>query len=177
MLPAEEWMRWADYHNKSKITQEMKDLGKEFTKRLPINYEIVYSKNFKQFNGGFKWKIFDNYIDKFDGDWVKHLAEDYNFLRYGYRIIINEVIIKKKEEGDEDMTFYKEKDNPKIYQLGADGKYHHIITAPVFEGLYGDLSKAQIVELDSIPKEDIGFTIYDKKSFADIISELFGRKR
>lgn len=39
--------------------------------------------------------IFDNYIDYVDGDFIKKLAQDYDFLDYGYRIIISE---NKKEE-------------------------------------------------------------------------------
>lgn len=44
-----------------------------------------------------KWEIFDNYIDRVDGDFIKKLAPDYRFMQYEYRIAItaqNEV--KKK---------------------------------------------------------------------------------
>lgn len=33
---------------------------------------------------------FDNYIDQVDGDYIKKLAPDYDFLDYGYRIYISE---------------------------------------------------------------------------------------
>ena len=40
--------------------------------------------------------IFDNYLDReIEGDFIKKLASDYDFLDYGYRIIISE---KKKEK-------------------------------------------------------------------------------
>ena len=38
----------------------------------------------------FHYRIFDNYIDSFDGDFIKNLASDYDFLGYGYFIAINE---------------------------------------------------------------------------------------
>jgi len=34
--------------------------------------------------------IFDNYIDSVDGDFIKKLAPDYDFMDYAYRIIISE---------------------------------------------------------------------------------------
>lgn len=37
-----------------------------------------------------KYYIFDNYIDYVDGDFIKKLTPDYDFHRYGYRIIISE---------------------------------------------------------------------------------------
>ena len=36
-----------------------------------------------------KTYIFDNYIDKHDGDWIKKLAPDYAFYKYGYRVYIS----------------------------------------------------------------------------------------
>lgn len=39
MLPAESWMRFDDYHDPTKITEEMKALGLEFSQKFFINYE------------------------------------------------------------------------------------------------------------------------------------------
>jgi len=36
------------------------------------------------------YKIFDNYRDSFDGDFIKRLATNYSLYKHGYRIIINE---------------------------------------------------------------------------------------
>ena len=61
------------------------------------NEEGVYQRNEKTFNHAFMifgkpdFRIFDNYIDSFDGDWVKQLAGDYNFIPYGYRIYFSEI--------------------------------------------------------------------------------------
>lgn len=44
-----------------------------------------------------KYFAFDNYLD--DGkkeDWIKQLAPDYDFVGYGYRLIISEKVILKK---------------------------------------------------------------------------------
>lgn len=41
MLPKEDWMVWVDYMDRSKITQKMLELGKEFKRRFPMNYEQV----------------------------------------------------------------------------------------------------------------------------------------
>ena len=131
LLPLESWMSWYDYHKKSRITPLMKELGKEFIKRFPINYEKVMKGDF--FNvikwdilniAGYAWtsprngiyprttqapnhafvyfeipayQIFDNYLDT-DGDFIKHLASDYNLLHYAYRVIINEVGSSKKKD-------------------------------------------------------------------------------
>jgi len=46
MLPKEDWMLWEDYHELSKITQEMKDLGREFARRFSIRYEKVHRDHF-----------------------------------------------------------------------------------------------------------------------------------
>ena len=48
MLPLESWMTWEAYHNPMRITYEMDDLGKEFLKRISINYEKVYEEDFAQ---------------------------------------------------------------------------------------------------------------------------------
>jgi len=49
-----------------------------------------------------------------------------------------------------DMVFYKEKNNSAVYQLGADGKYHPIITGELFKSLYGEFEDNEIVEKDSL---------------------------
>jgi len=93
MLPANSSMTWDAYHNKDDITDEMLELGKEWIKRIKINYEIVYDRDFSNFSE-IKWEIFDNYIDRTDGDYVKRLAPNYKLMNYGYKILINEIIYK-----------------------------------------------------------------------------------
>jgi len=41
MLPADPSMTWNQYHDPSKITKEMEELGLEFLKRFPISYEKI----------------------------------------------------------------------------------------------------------------------------------------
>lgn len=36
-----------------------------------------------------RYFAFDNYIDPVDGDYIKHLAPDYNYFDYGYRVFIS----------------------------------------------------------------------------------------
>jgi len=38
-----------------------------------------------------QYTIFDNYADPVDGDFIKRLAFNYDFLNYGYRIVVNEL--------------------------------------------------------------------------------------
>lgn len=38
---------WNEYHDRTKITQEMKNMGYEFKRRFPMNYEIVYRQDFE----------------------------------------------------------------------------------------------------------------------------------
>lgn len=182
MLPDDRSMNWEQYHNPNRITQAMRDLGKEFLRRLnPENperalmYVQVPYRDFPKVTKGLKWDAFDSYDDPVDGDFIKRLAVDYNFLNYGYKTIINYVPKKKEEQEKNDMPkLYKAKDKPEIYQLGlGDQLYHHIIDEPVFKGLYGDFSSVEIVELPQIPEEQIGFTIYNKSSLIGLILNLF----
>ncbi len=46
MLPAEKWMNFATYIDPTSITQQMRDLGAEFSRRFQINYEQVSNGNF-----------------------------------------------------------------------------------------------------------------------------------
>ncbi len=178
MLPKEEGMTWAQYHDKSKITQEMVDLGKEFTEWMKVNYVYVPRADFGLFSGGTKWDIFDNYIEKV-GDFIKRLAIDYKMWYRGYQVLINELPQEQKpgEKGEDEMLkLYKRRGNPRIYQKGlGDGLYHHIINEPVFQGLYGDFNSNnfEIVDLDDILESEIGFTIYNKESLIMIILNLF----
>jgi|TARA_Y100000296_G_C5176928_1_gene260645 hypothetical protein len=48
MLPFEDWMGFNDYHNPARITQKMVDLGLEWAKRIIINYDRAYEKDFKK---------------------------------------------------------------------------------------------------------------------------------
>lgn len=42
---------------------------------------------------------FDNYIDPFDGDFMKNLAHNYNFYSHGYRMTVNQEIVVPKPKG------------------------------------------------------------------------------
>ncbi len=48
LLPLESWMKWEDYHNPDRITQEMRNLGAEFARRFLINYEQVPTSSFAE---------------------------------------------------------------------------------------------------------------------------------
>lgn len=50
MLPLEKWMTWDDYHNKGRITVEMEDLARAFSKRFDIEYEQVSKSQIKNLN-------------------------------------------------------------------------------------------------------------------------------
>lgn len=93
LLPEDKKMTWAQYHDKRQVTQKMLDIGIESREYIKINYAKVYSSSFLKLFGNFKWDIFDNYLD-YDNDYIKRLAENYIFLSYGYKIIINDA--KKK---------------------------------------------------------------------------------
>lgn len=64
MLRLEPWMKWDDYHNPARITMEMEDLGRAFSKRFAINYEQVSAGSLKQINeheflvvAGYAWDV------------------------------------------------------------------------------------------------------------------------
>lgn len=61
---------------------------------IPINGiypKISYPPNHVWVNFRNRTFAFDNYIDSVDGDFIKHLATDYEFYSHGYRVVINEV--------------------------------------------------------------------------------------
>jgi len=205
LLPKEANMTWAQYHDRSKITQPLRELGKAFLERFTVNYDVVPIDSFKDalgrdliVSGVYAWPnpingvyprveytlnhvvmffgtkiyhIFDNYEES-PGDFIKNLAPNYKILQYGYRVVVNP--IKKKDNEnleineEKNMIFYKTADSPRVYQLGADGLYHHVVDQPVFEGLYGEIGKAEIQTVIISP-EQIGFTIYDKRSFVNLL--------
>lgn len=45
-LPLEDGMTWEQYNNPARITQNMRDLGAEFKRRIGINYEQIPSSQF-----------------------------------------------------------------------------------------------------------------------------------
>ena len=81
LLSEDQKMTWAQYHDKRQVTQKMLDIGIESRDYIKINYAKVYSSSFAKLFGYFKWKIYDNYLDV-DGDFIKHLADNYIFLNY-----------------------------------------------------------------------------------------------
>jgi hypothetical protein len=91
-------MSWSAYYDRSKITPEMLAIGKESLEYLTINYTIITDKSqYPKYSGGIKWEIFDNYLDPVDGDFVKRLAPDYIIAPYGYKVILQEIIINVKK--------------------------------------------------------------------------------
>jgi len=121
MLPVSNDMTWDQYHNTNRITEDMKMLGLEFLEKIKINYQIVYPADYGKFSGKIKWEIFDNYIDRTDGDWIKRLAENYNFLGYSYRVIINEKVIAPKFAIKQNCL-YQLIEGQGGFALGLDGK-------------------------------------------------------
>ncbi len=65
---------------------------------IPING--VYTRTTEVINHSFlnfknKYKIFDNYRDFVDNDFIKQLAPDYIFFDYGYRLVLSIPLIKE----------------------------------------------------------------------------------
>jgi len=118
---------FSEYYDPQSITVGMSDLGLEFAERFQINYEKVYETHYSDIDdyinvAGYAWSepkdgvypridrrpnhafaiirrmyyIFDNYIDN---GFIKHLAPDYDFYRYGYRVTINELPVKQVKLG------------------------------------------------------------------------------
>ena len=122
LMPLEPTMTWSEYHNPSRITTEIGNLGKQFNEIFTIRYERVPLDDFDTVlktdmldTAGYAWSqpdtngvypatenvpnhafmthalkyfAFDYYRDSFDGDFIKHLASDFSFLGYGYRLYI-----------------------------------------------------------------------------------------
>jgi hypothetical protein len=147
----------------------MLDIGLEFLKRFTINYVLVDKKDFGNFSGGIKWEIFDNYIDTWDGDYVKRLAENYIFYPSGYQLIINE--IKQEEKNMIIQIEVTKKTNSPAYLVKDKRKEDSWIRfgdEDTFHAIVGDFS--QIKEETDIPDGKIGSPLYLATSFWKVIS-------
>jgi len=179
ILPQED-MTFREYHNRSKITQKMLDLGKKSLEYISINYLTLRSSQFKELSGDLKWLIFDNYIDPVDGDWIKQLAPDYNIYPTAYQIIINDLKKKPSEDGEgENMNIEIEvvkKLNSPDYLLRDKKRpnvWHRLGNEKVFKAIAGDFSE-DIEELD-IADESIEDPIYFSSSLSDMIANFFSK--
>jgi len=97
LLPDDKSMNFDQYHNPNRITQEMKDLSEEYCKRIKINYKRKSEYTFQSIIVAPLWKILDSYIDPVDGNFVKDLATDYQFYKFGYKLYIRELKVKVKK--------------------------------------------------------------------------------
>lgn len=174
LLPDDKSMNWSQYHNTNRITQEMRDLGKEFLERFMLNYEKVPYNQMGAYLG-FKWWVFDSYPDVVDNDHIKQLAPNYNMLNYSYRGTINE--LKKNplpEEEGENMKLYKVLGKPEVYLLGkGDSLYHHLRDEAEVIAIFGSNYSELIEEVSDIPASQVGFPLRSRNNFvADIIALL-----
>ena len=140
-------LTFSQYYNKNDINKEMLNIGLESLKHLSINYLTVNLNNFKDFAGDIKYLIFDNYVDTFDGDYIKRLAEDYNFYYYGYQVIIN--TLKKKDMAEKFVKIVKKNES------NEHGLYIPVISADILKQL------SNMFDID-IPLKDNGSVDWEK---------------
>lgn len=116
LIPLNSDMSWDVYMNPARVTKEHVDLGAQFLRRLPINYEKVPLSQFHEattqdsldialrawstpvdgvypkIEGAFTHVVdrFTNEVDIFDGyePFIKRLAKDYILFEWGYSISI-----------------------------------------------------------------------------------------
>lgn len=116
ILPLDRNMTWEQYMDRSRITDEMLELGKQFLRRFSLNYEKVSRSQFTEaWNDDpidvalFAWPSpvndvyprtegsFNHAIATFTGDiyaldnyepFLKRLAKDYNFFEWGYSLSV-----------------------------------------------------------------------------------------
>ena len=114
--------------------------------------------------------------DSYD-PYEKKLAWNYK-IYYPYKVVClpKESILKKKpsEDGEgENMKLYKTGDKPEVFILGkGDTLYHHIdLRNEEANSLLGDYAN-DLEIMSQIPEEQIGFSLYTKKSFWQVLSDL-----
>lgn len=184
LLPFEVGMTWEQYHNPKRITKAISDLGKLSLEYISYNYVEVPLKDFPRFAGSIRYMARDSYIDPVDGDFEKRLAENYNFYPKAYQMFIND--LKKNEEiinpiNDTMPQFVKasKNDNPsRVYQVCADGKKRWI-DQPLFNKMYGDISKITVTDVQVLAPEDIGDEIIENSAatqtfFYRLLKPFFG---
>ncbi len=121
LIPLDSNMTWSEYMNPARVTQEYKDLGKQFLSRITLAYEQVSLSQFahalevdlldvagyawpqpvngvyQKTEGGFNhcFTLVEGAIDAFDNytPFVKRLAKDYIFFEWGYSISITKQTI------------------------------------------------------------------------------------
>jgi hypothetical protein len=126
LIPLKDGMSWDEYMDKGRITQAHLSLGREFLKRIGLNYEQVPLKDFhRHLSGdlldvaGFGWPVpvngiyprtdnafnhafacVNNSIDALDGyePHNKKLAYDYVFFDWGYTFSITRQTPNPTEE-------------------------------------------------------------------------------
>lgn len=168
MLPKDPDFTWDEYHDKTKITTAMKDLGKEFTTRFTLNYEKVTEDKYPIIVKNNLYEAYDNYVDQVDGDYVKRLAPNYDIMVYGYRNTVNEV---KKNDMTVSIEVVKQKGTPNYLIQGKDGLLHRIGDEKTFAALVGSFN--QPIEEAELAPEAIGEPLYLGSSFLSLITSFF----
>jgi hypothetical protein len=144
LLPYRTAMSWEEFYSLEDITQPLRDLGLEFAKRFPINYEFVnggkaeydnarrfnplqvfvhawngqsngvYVRTESQINHAVENNKSNQIFDTYD-PYLKNLASDFIYMGYGVRFIIS----FKKKETESDTPSLEEK-NMTFYKKGVD---------------------------------------------------------
>jgi len=166
-----------DYFDKSVITDEIRELGKEFLRRFTINYFRTHYKDKNKYlhNSPLTCYIRTRctekincvgqtnhavvyYTEKLKDGWLplfdSYESPDKDFIRLmgaDYIFPENMRFIKIKEK----TMFVKEKNNNAVYIKTPSNQYVPIIDGNVIEKVYGGFDKITVTQVDSIDHSKI----------------------
>ena len=202
LRPYRKAMTWNAFYDKSWITTPVKDLGQEFLKRFPVNYEFVNGGK-KEYDKARQYNPLQVFVYAWNGTnnkgeyvkvsyaqnhavenhntnqiadtyepFIKNLASDFNYMGYGIRFII-----QFKKKGDKNMLTRK-KDTKEVF-LNLGGERYWIKDQEDFEGLKTS-QPIKDIEWDKVEEVDIFTEPYNGKiigspNFIDLLKTLFGK--
>lgn len=182
LFPEDVPMTFEEYYDKSIITSDILAIGEESKKYITINYAKVYesSGDYYKLAGNFKWKIFDNYKDAHDGDFIKQLAPDYEILDYGYKLIINEtgyapakkkdIILLKKFQTDPKVYLQSNTNEKELIWVGNEKTFEFMRD----KGWVGNWSDIEILDDSLRPNYDISSGVVIVNYLLNALVNLLG---
>lgn len=201
LRPYRDGMTWNHFYSKTWITQAL-DLGQEFLKRFPINYEFV-SGGMKEYNEARKRNPVQVFVHAYNGvsngiylrttaginhavlnhnkdtvldtyePFIKSMASNFIYMSYGVRYIV-----QFREVEATIMRLLRKKNTQEVF-LEIGGERYWIKDAEDFNLLKRTqpIEKIEWENVEEVDDFDIPYNgkIIGSASFVDVLKQLFGK--